>query len=214
VSRRDDLAVTDEVDVLAGALADEAPLVEQDRLFVACVGALGLGQNRVQVLTGGLGVRDQPGRRDPAPGRHLRPHPVLLALLAEVRGPGPDGDEDIDRSALRVEAHLAVTAEGDRPDIAGAEPVPPDQLLGGLANLLERVWEWQVVELGGLGEPLEVILVAEDRRPDLRVVAADSLEDARSVVQPVREHVDVRLVPADELPVLPDQLRLLHGRSV
>jgi hypothetical protein len=30
----------------------------------------------------------------------------------------------------------------------------------------------------------------------------------------VAEHVRGRLVPADELPVLPDQLRLLHGRRV
>ena len=34
-------------------------LVEQDRLVVAGLGRLGLGEDRVQVLAGGLGARDQ-----------------------------------------------------------------------------------------------------------------------------------------------------------
>src|SRR5262249_18293999 len=54
VARRDDLAVADQVDVLARALADKATLVEQDRLVVTGVGALGLGENRVEVLARGL----------------------------------------------------------------------------------------------------------------------------------------------------------------
>jgi hypothetical protein len=81
VSRGDDLPLADEIDVLSRPLADEAPLVEQDRLLVAGVGAFGLGKDRVQVLPGRLRVRNQAGRRDPAPGRDLGPDPLLLALL-------------------------------------------------------------------------------------------------------------------------------------
>ena len=57
--RRQDLALADHEDVLARALADQAPVVEEDRLVVARVGALGLGEDRVQVLAGCLRVRDQ-----------------------------------------------------------------------------------------------------------------------------------------------------------
>jgi len=46
--------------VLARALGDEAALVEQDRLVVAGVGDLGLGEDRVEVGAGGLGVRIAP----------------------------------------------------------------------------------------------------------------------------------------------------------
>src|SRR5262249_62260506 len=68
VPRGDDLTLANEVDVLAGALADEAAVVEQDRLVVAGVRALGLGEDRVEVLAGGLGMWDEPRGRDAAPG--------------------------------------------------------------------------------------------------------------------------------------------------
>src|SRR4051794_13412963 len=210
VSRGDDLAVANEIDVLSRSLADEAAVVEQDRLVVAGVGALGLGEDRVEVLAGGLGVRDQTRGRDAPPGGDLGADALLLALLAEVGAPGPDRDDHLDGSAVRIQTHLAVAAEGKRADIAPARPVAADQLLGRLADLLEVVLQGQVVELGRLREPVQVVLVAEDRRADLRVVAADSLEDAGAVVQPVREDVHVRLVPGDELAVLPDELSLLH----
>jgi hypothetical protein len=56
-----------------------------------------------------------------------------------------------------------------------------------------------------------VVGVAEDRRARRRVVAADALEHARPVVQAVREDVDLRVLPRDELAVHPDELGLLHG---
>ena len=77
-------------------------------------------------------------------------------------------------------------------------------------DLLDRVGQRQVVELGRLGEPVEVVGVAEDRRAALGLVAADALEDAGSVVQAVAEHVDLGLLPGDELAVVPNQLGLLH----
>ena len=46
--------------------------------------------------------------------------------------------------------------------------------------------------------------------PDLGVVAADALEDARAVVQAVRQYVNLRVLPCDELAVHPDEVRLLH----
>ena len=77
-------------------------------------------------------------------------------------------------------------------------------------DLLGRVGQLQVVELGRLREPVEVVGVAEDRRAALGLVAADPLEDAGPVVQPVAEHVDLGVLPGDELAVLPNQLGLIH----
>ena len=62
VPRRHQLALADDEDVLARALADEPVLVEQDRLVEAGLRRLGLRQDRVQVLAGGLRVRDQARR--------------------------------------------------------------------------------------------------------------------------------------------------------
>ena len=142
------------------------------------------------------------------------------ALACGIRPPEPirrhqhedARDDHLDRGALGVEPHLAVAAEGERADVAGAQPITADQLLRRLADLVQRVIERQVVEVRGLLQALEVVAVAEDRRYlGLGVVAADALEDPGAVVKPVREHVDVGVVPGHELAVFPDQLDLLHG---
>ena len=90
--RRREHAVLDDEDVLAGALADVALVVEQDRLLVAGALGLDLRQHRVEVLAAGLRVRDQRLRRYPPPRRDLRPHAVALGLVAEVGAPLPAGD--------------------------------------------------------------------------------------------------------------------------
>ena len=89
-----------------------------------------------------------------------------------------------------------------------------DELERRLAQLLAVERDRHVVELGRLEQAVDVVGVAEDRRADLGVVAADALEDAGAVVQAVREHVDLRVLPGDELPVHPDEVRLLHVGSL
>ena len=83
-----------------------------------------------------------------------------------------------------------------------------------LADLVELVGQRQVVERRRLAEPLEVVAVAEDRRPVLGVVGADALEDPGAVVQPVAEDVHLGVVPGDEVAIHPDELGLLHGEEV
>ena len=82
---------------------------------------------------------------------------MLLALLAQVGAPRPDRDEHVDRRVEREEAHLAVAAEGDRADVAAAQLVRPDQLVRRLAQLLERVGQLHVVELGRAVQAVEVV---------------------------------------------------------
>ena len=53
-----DLPLANDEDVLAGALGDQAAVIEQDRLVVAGLGGLVLGEDRVQILARGLRVRD------------------------------------------------------------------------------------------------------------------------------------------------------------
>ena len=148
---------------------------------------------------------------DPPPARDLRPHALLLALLAEVRAPRPHGDHDLDRGVERVQPHLAVAAERERPDVALAQLVGGDQLVRGRAQLLKAVGDRHVVQLGRLEQPLKVIVVTEDGRALRRVVRPLALEHAGSVVQSVSQYVYLRVLPGDELSVVPDEVRLFHG---
>ena len=152
--------------------------------------------------------------RDPPPARHLGPDPGQLGLLAQVGAPRPDGDRHLDRRIERVEAHLAVAAEDDRADVALAQLVGGDQLVRGRAQLLERVRDRHVVELGRLEQPLQMIVVAEDRRSRRRLVGALALEHAGAVVQAVRQYVDLGVLPGNEFSVVPDEVRLFHECSL
>src|SRR4051812_2523037 len=54
----------------------------------------------------------------------------------------------------------------------------------------------------------------EDRGTALGVVAALTLEHARSVVERVRQYVHLGVLPSDELAVQPDEVRGLHVLSL
>ena len=155
-------------------------------------------------------MRDQRVGADAPPGGDLRAHAVALALLAEVGAPLPAGDRDVDRRLERVQPHLPVAAVDDRTDVAGAQAVARDQLERRSAQLLGAVGHRHVVELGRAQQPVDVLGVAEHRRPELGVVAAHAVEDAGAVVQAVREHVDLGVLPRDEVSVHPDEVGGLH----
>src|SRR5581483_10814550 len=56
-------------------------------------------------------------------------------------------------------------------------------------------------------QALNVLLRAENRRAGGLRVAADPFEHRRAVVHHVRHHVDLCVVPGNELPVVPDLFR-------
>ena len=209
----DDHPVLDHEDVLAGPVGDVAVVREQDRLVVAAAPRLVRREHRVQVDAGGLrGVRDRV-RPDALPGGDHRGDALLLALLAEIGAPGPDQDRDLDRVRPRVHAELAVAEERDRPDVALVEPVHGDRLVDGRAQLLDRVRERHVQEPGRVVEAAEVVGEPEDGGAAVGGVAADALEHAGAVVEPVRTDVDPRVGPVDELAAEPDLLGFLHLRA-
>jgi len=86
VTRGRKLAVSDDEDVLARALAHHARLIEQDRLVEAGLSGIRLGENRVQVLPRSLGVRDQPRGRDPPPRVRTRDGDCSGATRKHRRG--------------------------------------------------------------------------------------------------------------------------------
>ena len=65
------------------------------------------------------------------------------------------------------------------------------------------------VDLGGIEQALHVFVGAENRRAAGQLVAANAFKDRRAVVDDVRHHVDGRVVPVDELAVVPDLVGLL-----
>ena len=155
-------------------------------------------------------MRDQRVGSDPPPGGDLCAHALAGALLTEVHAPLPAGDCHIDRSLQRVQPHGAVAAIDDRADVTGAQAVARHELERRLAQLLLAVGNVHVVEPRGAEQPIDVLGVAEHRRAELGVVTAHALKDARAVVQAVRQDVDLRVLPCDELSIHPYEVGGIH----
>src|SRR5665647_1566246 len=180
--RRQEHTVAHREDVLARALGHVTVLVEHDRLVVPTACDLHLGA-------------------DAAPD----------ALLAEVGAPRPHGDDRIHGRVHREDAHLPVPAEDQRADVAGLQAVGADHLVRGAHEFLEAVRHRHVVELRRALETPQMLAEAEHGRPFDGLVAADAFEDARAVVERVREDVDLGLAPGHKRAVHPDLLHLSYG---
>jgi len=123
---------------------------------------------------------------------------------AEVRAPGPAGEIDLDRAVEWHHAGGAVAAQNHRAQVTRVEPVLVDELTTRGDELVDGVLELHAVDAARVGEPLEVILEAEDRRAARRGIAADALERRRSELKRMTEDVNLRVRPRHELAVVPN----------
>ena len=87
------------------------------------------------------------------------------------------------------------------------ELVGADRVDRRLRERLQVVREWHAINAAGIPKAPHVIRDTKDGRATGSRVAADTLEDARCVMNPVTHHVDGRVVPCDELAVAPNLCR-------
>jgi len=89
--------------------------------------------------------------------------------------------------------------------------LPAEEFKGCFGELLAVVGDFQLVGIPRGEEPIKMFLPPEDGCSVVGIVGAGPFEDPRAVVE--SKDVDRRVVPVDELAVLPDRLdiaRLTH----
>ncbi len=201
---RVDHAALDHEDVLARAFGDEAAGVEQQRLVVAVVQRLHVGQDRVGVVAHRLGLRHRDVDVVARVARGLDADAALHAFVAEVGAPGPGRDHGVDAVALGADAELLGADPHQRAQVAALQLVLAHHLLLRLVELLGRERDLHAQDLGAVEQALGVLGQAEDRRAVGGLVGAHALESAAAVVQRVAQHVDLGVAPVHELAVHPD----------
>jgi hypothetical protein len=114
-----------------------------------------------------------------------------------------------------MHAHHAVSDIGHRADIAGLQAVRRQRLLGGLAEVVDRIRALHHADVARVQQAPHVILEAEHRRATVRkLVGPDPLERAEAVVEGMGEDVNLGVVPVHELPIHPDRLQLVHPGAI
>ena len=154
-------AAADEEEVFAGALGEVAVDVERDALGVAVDLGFHADELRVHVVGAGLGERGHGVGGEAVPAGDAD---VGAFVAGDVFAPGEVGDVDLDGALERVDAHLAVAAEGDGADVAGRDAVGFDDVDDGGGELVGGVGQGHAVDLGGVDEALPCARAGGRRR--------------------------------------------------
>ena len=195
--------------VLPSAFGDLALWGQQDGLVVAGPDRLNLGHLGVDVVAAALRCGRHGVRVMALPRRDHHPHPVTDPLVAQVGAPRPGGYGHIDRARQGVQSHFPVAQVSDRPDVAGRQAVDPHRLLHRVDQVVDRVGDVDAKDLCRPEQPLDVGSQPEHCRAPVGLVGPDPFEHTVAVVERVGKHVNVCVVPVDELAVHPDLGRLV-----
>src|ERR1700722_8781557 len=209
--RRDQLVLMHQEEVLARSLTDKTARVERDAFHVAVDDRFHLDELRVRVIGTGLGHGGQRVGSKPRPRRDT--HVAAFHLAAQILPPRIVDDVDLGRRVERIHAGLAVSPQHDRADIARPRAIVRDGVDHALDQLLAGVVHVDAVDLGGVEQPLHVLVGAENRRPGRQFVTADAFEDRRAVMHDMRHHVDGCVVPVNQLAIVPDLFGLLNRHA-
>jgi len=85
-----------------------------------------------------------------------------------------------------------------------------NQFQGSGAKLVKVVIDINAVDFGRVDEPLHVVAKPENGWFALWRVATDAFKNGRAVVDHVGHHVNLGILPRNELPVVPDFFRRLN----
>ena len=211
--RRVELAVLDQEQVLAGAFADEAGRVQREPLGEAEAARLERHERARQIVTAGFGEGRDRVRRDALPRRDADVDALLERGFAEIRAPFPCSHRHA-RGLVDVagHAHLAITAERDRPDVGAVqEGVLANDVATRRHEHVERERDLDAIDLRGVIETPNVVGQSKAGGTGRRLVDAYPFEYRRAVVQRMTQHVHGGLLPRHQLPFMPDVLARLEG---
>src|SRR5579864_1096401 len=197
--------------ILARALADEAANIERDAFRVAVDDGFHLDELGVHVVRAGLRHGRQRIGRQSRPRRDT--YVAAIGLAAQIFSPRIIDDVDLGRRVERVHACLAISAQHNWAHVAGPRAIVADDVEHPLDQLLAGEVDVDSVDLGGVEQPLHVFVGSENGWAAGQFIAANAFEDRRAVMDDVRHYMNGRIVPVDELPVVPDLLGLLNRHA-
>ena len=170
--------------VFARAFADVATHVERNALDVAVHDGFHLDELRVHVV----GARFRHGRhgvrRQSVPGRDADIGAFISR--AQIFAPLVVGDVHVYRAVQRIHTNFAVSAQHDRPDVAGNGPIQAHQLQHGGHQLFAGVVHVNAINLGRIQQPLPMLIGTKNGAAALGLrVATDALENRRAIIHHV-----------------------------
>ncbi len=164
----------------------------------------------VHVIGARLGERRKRVGRDAGPTGDAHVDALGKRFGAEIFSPLPTGDVGFGRVVEWQDAHVAVAAQHQRPEVARVEMIQAHQFDHGVGELVDGVLEFDTIDLGGVVQAAEMFAHAKDGRAGGRRVTPHAFKDRAAVAGDVSEDVDLGILPGDESTVVPDLFRGLQ----
>src|SRR5581483_3142827 len=208
-------AVADHEHILARTFADVSIHVERNAFDVAIDNGFHLDQLRVHVIGARFCHCRQSVRCEAGPGRNANVH-ALLGVAAKVFAPGIVANVHLGWRVEGIDAGLAVAAKNNGTDVARPHGIVLYDVKHAADDVFATEVDINAVNLGGVQQTLNMFTGAEDGGSGRQSVTADALEHGGAVVHHMGHDVELRVIPGDELAVVPDFFCLLnrHWRSL
>ena len=129
---------------------------------------------------------------------------ALEAFLAQIGTPLPGGNHQVNGVALGRHAQPLGTNPGQRAQVAALELVLTDDRFLRRHHFVLAEGNLHAQDLGAVEQALGMLFQPEDCRATGGIVGAHAFEGAATVVQGMREHMDLGIAPVHQLAVHPD----------
>src|ERR1041384_1881980 len=125
-------------------------------------------------------------------------HAIRQCILPEVGTPSPSRDGQFNWVIAWVDPHRSMPNIDERPNIAGLQLIHPNCLHNGLCNLLLVEGHLHHADMGGIEQPIDMLLQPKNRGAGLSLVTTNPLEGSQSIMERMGHHMDMRVRPIDE----------------
>ncbi len=204
-------ALLDDENVLARSLGHKSIGIEKNGLVVPTKLRLALREYAVGVLAHDLSLRQADVDVVPSERANFATNSASEGLVTKVRAPLPRNHRASHRVVRRVDSHVAFAEEHHRAEVTLRHTVHAQGFEASGHHLFARDARHKKRELARVEQPVDVLAQLEHRGLAVRaLVGSDALEGPETVVERVREDVNLSVFPGDHLAVEPDLLNLVN----
>src|SRR6266852_3847090 len=165
--------------------------IQQQRFIKTTTDRVAHCKYRVEILPTRFGGRGHHLRVKLEPGRYGNPHALFKALRAQVSGPRPGKNHDLDRTFGWMDSKSAAAVVTKRSHITTAELISLDSIADRLGKFFSLIRNLDPVNTSRVVKPFEVGIEPEDCRTLNGLVTTHAFEDAATVVQSMRGNVRI-----------------------
>ena len=173
-----------------------------------------LGQNGIHITSRSLHSRRDGviGTLAPRTGTNL--NATYEGFFAQVRTPRPHGNSHVDGCIGGIHTHGSIPAVDNGANIAFFKLVSFNGVDNALGKFVGSIAAGNLGYFASVDQAIHVVFQTKNSTAVLTLITTDAFENARTVVEGMRQNMRCRICPRNELPVLPNKFTFCESGHV